>query len=123
MIDLMIEMALAILILSAIIILFKYGVGVIGVGYNRLISWMQSMRYPISSDTVPIKAMSFGDVVILNDVTDCRYYGIKNGKHYLEAVKGEPFAGGSFVYADESFLADNVTMIRNRRVTKWKREK
>ncbi len=119
MIDKMIDAALAVLFVSILLCVLKWGSFIASIIIRKIKPWIYSRKYPINSDTFPIKALKFGDLLEVKGVGTCKYQGKQEGKFYIEALHGKPFDSHSYLYADEDYFIRNCTMLSKGNIVKW----
>ncbi len=117
----MIDVFIAVFVIAALIALIKWGGAILSFIHAKIRSWYYSQKYPIESEMFPIKALRFGDMLEINGVGICKFQGKLNGKYYIEAVKGTPFDGKAYLYANRDYIISNSTMLSNDKVEKWRK--
>lgn len=119
-----IDIALAILLIGAIVFGLRYG----GYIISRLISFTQKSidksKYPVLSLTFPFGCLKYGDLIEIKDIGTCKYLGKHNGKYYIESVShAYSFDGEAFLYADKSYIEQNAVRLMNSHCIKWELNK
>lgn len=117
-----IDSLLAILMMSVIVAIVKYGGYVISLVFKRFRTGILNKKYPVLSESFPFSILRTGDVIVIKPDIEATYQAKRNGKYYLESTHGAPFEGEAYLYADRSYLERNGILIRNDRVIKWKKE-
>ncbi len=119
--DSLIDRLLAVICLSFIIAIIKYGGGIISQLISKLRMWYYGRKYPQYSKTLPIRELKFGNIVRIKSKGLCKYHGKQNGLYYIEALEGYPFDGNSYYYAEENYLRENCDQLSNDKIIKWAR--
>lgn len=116
----LIDVALALLLVGAIVFGVRYG----GYGISRLIGKVKKSvnkgKYPVLSLTFPFKCLKYGDLIEIKDIGACKYLGKRDGKYYIESVShAASFNGDPYLYADKSYIEQNAIKLMNAHCTKW----
>ena len=119
-IDKVIDVALAILLIGAIVLVVKYG----GYGISRMTGNLKKLiykgKYPVQSLTFPFKCLKYGDLIEVKDIGACKYLGKRDGKYYIESVShAASFNGDPYLYADKAYIEQNAIKLMNAHCTKW----
>lgn len=115
----MVDTLLAILFVSIIVVIIKWGGAFLSFGWKKGRKKILDAKYPLQTDVFPIKALKFGDEMEIKDLGTCKFQGKNGDKYYIESTNGHFTNGLSYMYVDKDFLNSNCIRLFTKHVTKW----